>query len=635
MAISIKTRLIGAVTGLALAIGLVGGAGLFGSTTGSTISHNLVEYHVEPTGNLKIVADMYAVNIVDTTHKLAYGGLTWAEARDSVDAATSQIREAWDRFLLSFQTDAEPGDAALVEKAKAEMAKADESIARLKAIIGAGDTAALEVFRTSEMYPVIDPISGTISELVGAKLEGAVEDIKEFDALEFWLKIAMWSGFAFALLMVLGAFWTIISKVTTPITQMTAAMKRLAAGDNDVAIPGAGRADEIGAMAKALQTFKQNAIDKETQTREVEAERARNEAARAKAAEGQTAVVRGLATGLAKLSEGDLSYRVESTFPAEYEKLRGDFNSAMDQLEKAMGAISHNSDGIQTGAKEMSQASDDLSRRTEQQAATLEETAAALDEVTATVKKTASGAAEANNLVNETRANAERSGEVVRAAVGAMGQIEGSSKQISQIIGVIDEIAFQTNLLALNAGVEAARAGDAGRGFAVVASEVRALAQRSADAAKEIKQLISASSSQVESGVKLVGETGEALKRIGERVGQVSQLVKEIAASAQEQATALSEVNTAVNQMDQVTQQNAAMVEQSTAACHNLARESEELTRLVAKFRIRGASAPAAQARPAAAPVRNIAKARTVTQARTVVQQRPASAPDEDGWEEF
>jgi methyl-accepting chemotaxis protein len=283
----------------------------------------------------------------------------------------------------------------------------------------------------------------------------------------------------------------------------------------------------------------------------------------------------------------------------------------------------------------MSQASDDLSRRTEQQAATLEQTAAALDEVTATVKKTASGAAEANTLVNETRANAEHSGDVVRAAVGAMGQIEGSSKQISQIIGVIDEIAFQTNLLALNAGVEAARAGDAGRGFAVVASEVRALAQRSADAAKEIKQLISASSSQVESGVKLVGETGEALKRIGERVGQVSLLVKEIAASAQEQATALSEVNTAVNQMDQVTQQNAAMVEQSTAACHNLARESEELTRLVAKFRVGGASAPAATSRPAAAPVRNIAKPRTVTQARTVVQQRPASAPDEDGWEEF
>jgi len=743
VAISIKTRLIGAVTGLALAIGLVGGAGFVGSSTGSTISHNLVEYHVVPTGDLKIVADMYAVNIVDTTHKLAYGGLTWTEARDSVSAATSQIREAWDRFQTSFQTDAEPGDAALVEKAKAEMAKADESIARLTAIIAAGDAAALEVFRTTEMYPVIDPISGTISELVSAKLEGAVTDINEFDALEFWLKIAMWGGFAFAVFMVLAAFWTTVGKVTTPISQITSAMRRIAGGDNGVDIPGANRADEIGTMAKALQTFKQNALEaagkltaiSKSQAviefkidgtildanenfcrtvgysldeirgqhhsmfvdrdfarsndyrafwerlargefvsdkfrrigkggREiwiqasynpilgpdnrpfkvvkfaaditaVEHERAANEAMRAKAAEAQSVVVRGLADGLSKLSEGDLTFRVQTAFPAEYEKLRADFNGAMEQLGRAMSDIAHNAQGIQTGAGEMSQASDDLSRRTEQQAATLEQTAAALDEVTATVKKTASGAAEANTLVNETRANAEHSGDVVRAAVGAMGQIEGSSKQISQIIGVIDEIAFQTNLLALNAGVEAARAGDAGRGFAVVASEVRALAQRSADAAKEIKQLISASSSQVESGVKLVGETGEALKRIGERVGQVSLLVKEIAASAQEQATALSEVNTAVNQMDQVTQQNAAMVEQSTAACHNLARESEELTRLVAKFRVGGASAPAATSRPAAAPVRNIAKPRTVTQARTVVQQRPASAPDEDGWEEF
>jgi methyl-accepting chemotaxis protein len=251
-----------------------------------------------------------------------------------------------------------------------------------------------------------------------------------------------------------------------------------------------------------------------------------------------------------------------------------------------MRSIVTNTSGLRTGTEEITQASDDLSRRTEQQAASLEETAAALDEITATVRKTAEGAKQARDVVSQTRSDAEQSGEVVRHAVAAMSSIEQSSQQISQIIGVIDEIAFQTNLLALNAGVEAARAGDAGRGFAVVASEVRALAQRSAEAAKEIKTLISTSAKQVGAGVKLVGETGESLGRIVIQVAEITTVVTEIAASAQEQATGLHEVNTAINQMDQVTQQNAAMVEQSTAASHALAQETSELVRLTERFQI-------------------------------------------------
>ncbi|MHC3126375.1 hypothetical protein OB03_03300, partial [Brevundimonas sp. GN22] len=233
---------------------------------------------------------------------------------------------------------------------------------------------------------------------------------------------------------------------------------------------------------------------------------------------------------------------------------------------------------------EISAASNDLSHRTEQQAATLEETAAALDQITVTVSRTADGAKEAASVVLGARSDAEHSGVVMNNAVQAMTAIESSSNQISAIIGVIDEIAFQTNLLALNAGVEAARAGDAGRGFAVVASEVRALAQRSAAAAKEIKTLISASGQQVSKGVDLVGQTGDALGRIVQRVAQIDALVNEIAASAQEQSTGLAQVNTAVNQMDQVTQQNAAMVEESTAACHALATEAEELAKSVSRF---------------------------------------------------
>ncbi len=280
---------------------------------------------------------------------------------------------------------------------------------------------------------------------------------------------------------------------------------------------------------------------------EIELQRHAAEAERAARAEEQARVVQGLAEGLGSLAGGNLVARIATPFPGEYEKLRTDFNDAMTTMQEAMKTIVVNAGGIRTGAGEIGQASDDLSRRTEQQAASLEETAAALDQITATVRKTAEGSKQANQVVATTRTDAEASGKVVQDTVAAMAEIEKSSKQISQIIGVIDEIAFQTNLLALNAGVEAARAGDAGRGFAVVASEVRSLAQRSSEAAKEIKGLISASSQHVETGVELVGDAGKALQGIVVKVNEISGLVSEIAASAQEQATALAEVNTAIN----------------------------------------------------------------------------------------
>jgi methyl-accepting chemotaxis protein len=300
------------------------------------------------------------------------------------------------------------------------------------------------------------------------------------------------------------------------------------------------------------------------------------------------------------LSAGDLTFQLGDAFAPEYEKLRGDFNAAMRQLQETMRAVVDRTHGLRSGGQEITQASDDLSKRTEQQAASLEETAAALDQITATVKKTADGAIEARKVVAVAKDDAEKSSAIVSEAVGAMTRIEDSSRQIGQIIGVIDEIAFQTNLLALNAGVEAARAGDAGRGFAVVASEVRALAQRSAEAAKEIKTLISASSEQVAQGVALVGDTGRALDRIAEQVAQINGVVVEIAASAQEQATGLHQVNAAVNQMDQVTQQNAAMVEEATAAAHSLREETDALAELIAQFKV-GVAGAISAAMPVAA----------------------------------
>jgi methyl-accepting chemotaxis protein len=392
-------------------------------------------------------------------------------------------------------------------------------------------------------------------------------------------------------------------------------------------------ANTVGALVKAALIDMDLAIT--VYLDESERERLRLEAESKAAEEAQRLVVVALATGLSRLAGGDLTYRISDPFAGDYEKLRADFNDAMQTLQEAMKVIAANANGIHAGAGEITQASDDLSRRTEQQAATLEETAAALDQITATVKKTASGAMQADSTVAAARGDAERSGQVVREAVVAMGEIERSAKQISQIIGVIDEIAFQTNLLALNAGVEAARAGEAGRGFAVVASEVRALAQRSSDAAKEIKGLINESSRQVENGVDLVGRTGEALGGIVAKVADISGLVAEISASAQEQSTALGEVNSAINQMDQTTQQNAAMVEEATAASHSLTHEAETLNQLVSKFDV-GTIAVAAPRRAPEKVVASPASAKSKPQAAFSTRGATALKPSaHEDWEEF
>ena len=446
-----------------------------------------------------------------------------------------------------------------------------------------------------------------------------------------------------------GLAFVTVMNVRKSISGIAGATERLSQGDNSIDLDKMTRGDELGAIVRSLKVFRDNQLNLEQLRAEqdrnaamtAEERRAKEEAAAAAARESAV-VVSSLAEGLERLASGDLTFRVSADFPGEYRKLKDDFNAAITQLQETVKVIAASTDGLRTGADEIAHASDDLSRRTEQQAASLEETAAALDELTATVRRTAAGARQASDVVSTTRGEATHSGQVVHQAVSAMGEIESSSKQISQIIGVIDEIAFQTNLLALNAGVEAARAGDAGRGFAVVAQEVRALAQRSAEAAKEIKTLISSSTQQVASGVNLVGQTGEALQRIVIKVGEIDALVTEIAASAAEQATGLNEVNTAVNQMDQVTQQNAAMVEQSTAATHSLKGETAELVRLLSRFQVsegRAGHRPR-EAESHDAPARNpVAEQR----ARLGAYARPAArggaaaaaAPSTDAWEEF
>jgi methyl-accepting chemotaxis protein len=336
--------------------------------------------------------------------------------------------------------------------------------------------------------------------------------------------------------------------------------------------------DSAGAVIGVVETLQDLTAIKEAEAA-IAAERAR-------AAERLETVVAALGAGLAELAKGDLVARVDTELPYEADRLRLDFNAAAEALHSAMGAIAEVVATIRGGAEQISDAVDELATRTEGQAANLAATASAVDEITGAVKKTAQVVGAAHTVVSAAKGDAERSGEIVRQAIAAMGGIEQSSKHIVRIIGVIDEIAFQTNLLALNAGVEAARAGDAGRGFAVVASEVRALAQRSAEAAKEIKGLISSSATQVGLGVDLVGQTGKALERIVARVVEIDNVVSAIAASAEEQASALQQVDRAVSQMDQTTQRNAEMAQQTTAAARALAAQTNELDQLTGRFSI-------------------------------------------------
>ncbi|UVD57188.1 methyl-accepting chemotaxis protein [Rhizobium sp. Pop5] len=429
--------------------------------------------------------------------------------------------------------------------------------------------------------------------------------------------------------------------IAGPMAQLRLRMTRLAEGDTSSDISGLDRRDEIGQMAKAVSIFRDNAIERvriearaEADRNVSDGERREREAQQAREASELEGAVQALGDGLRRLAAGDLASHIDQPFVAHLDALRQDFNNSVEKLNETMHTVGANARAISAGANEIRSSADELSKRTEQQSASVEETAAALEEITTTVRDAAKRAEEASQLVAHTRLGAEKSGEIVRKAVSAMQQIEQSSVEIGNIIGVIDDIAFQTNLLALNAGVEAARAGEAGKGFAVVAQEVRELAQRSANAAKEIKALITTSGTHVQTGVSLVGETGKALSAIVQEVQEINQHVHAIAEASREQSIGLQEINTAVNTMDQGTQQNAAMVEESTAASQNLATEAAALNNLLGQFRLTGtggfaAAAPITPARPPAAAPRATVRPVAKTPIRIAKEgtARPAASP--------
>jgi len=539
---------------------------------------------------------------------IAYDGAS-AENKDASEDLDQAYKEA--NTLLAAVKQADASTAKTVDGFKARLDKIYAS-ARSGADLGQQNLNDAAKMMMVEIDPQINSLVDDVTaytDVHTAETKAMVAKANKESAAGTMFSILF--GLIAAGGALLLALWIGSKKIAAPLAATAKTMEVLAQGSVDVEVKGAERKDEVGAMARSVQVFKDNAVALRTAeaaqlraSAETEAERRRNQEISEAAAKEQAFVMEAIAGGLTKLSDGDLTYRLDQQFPEAYKRVQSDFNDAIAQLETALGTIVHAANGIGAGSDEIASASDDLSRRTEQQAASLEETAAALDEITATVRRSSSGAQEASRVVGSTRSDAERSSIVVRNAVDAMNQIEKSSQSISQIIGVIDEIAFQTNLLALNAGVEAARAGEAGRGFAVVAQEVRALAQRSADAAKEIKTLISTSSQQVNQGVSMVGQTGEALQAIVVKVGEIDALVSEIASSGQEQATGLNQVNAAVNQMDQTVQQNAAMVEQSTAAAHSLKGEAGNLMQMISKFRVgaSGGSASVSRSTRSAAP---------------------------------
>ncbi|KSV63614.1 methyl-accepting chemotaxis protein [Sinorhizobium sp. Sb3] len=457
---------------------------------------------------------------------------------------------------------------------------------------------AQSVFKV-EMRETEQKVDEAIKEVRALNVAGADAAVAASSATHDQIRMIEIAVIAVAAIIVLGAILYAVRGIARPIQIITRSMARLAEGDTDTSIPYGARKDEIGEMARAVEVFRQAAITNQQLEADAQTQRAQAEADRLRLTEeAETAAQRrlqeataGLAGGLRRLASGDLAFQLDEPFAPDFEQLRHDLNQAVAQLADTLAAVSASSGSIDSGAREVSQSADDLSRRTEQQAASLEETAAALDQITVNVGNSSKRTNEARAVAGQANESARKSGAIVSGAVDAMGRIEHSSSQISNIIGVIDEIAFQTNLLALNAGVEAARAGDAGKGFAVVAQEVRELAQRSANAAKEIKDLIRNSAVEVESGVRLVRETGEALRTIEGFIVTINQHMDAIAISAQEQSAGLSEVNTAVNQMDQVTQQNAAMVEEANAASATLAQEAGRLRELIARFTLEEAQA--------------------------------------------
>lgn len=467
-----------------------------------------------------------------------------------------------------------------------------------------GDTEILGSPFLTLYEPIVDGSGRVVGALAAAvPNESVAQTARDIvRGLAGWLVLSLAAGLSVTII----ALYVLLR----PLAQTTKVLTAMARKDFDVSLPRNVGNDEVGQVARAVADLRNDLAEGARLTAEAEARNAERERERLE----QVRVVDELKAALSRLAEGDMTRRIENTaenpFPEAYEALRHSYNAVIDRVGGVLARVTAIAEGVRTSSQTITKASRDLSSRTETQAATLEESAAALNELTVSVRSTAERAAGAEEASKQNRSGAESGADVVGQAVTAMQGIEQSSEQITRIIGVIDDIAFQTNLLALNAGVEAARAGEAGRGFAVVASEVRLLAQRASDSAREIKELISESAAQVETGSSLVNKAGTALSDILERAQRAASFVEEIASAASEQANGLKEINTGINQLDHVTQQNRAVSEETTASASDLLAQADDLIAALSEFQVEAGVAGRAAAE---APRQSAANAIDVT----------------------
>jgi len=546
-----------------------------------------------------------AISVLDRYHKLELAGdLSREEAQAQAFATVNDMRFTPDGYFFGYDYEANrriyPDNAGYGKNyANLQDKNGDKFLMNIieKARAGGGWTeydwakpgeAEGALFPKAAYAAAFNPWQITVG--TGAYLDDLDASIME----DVWSVLGF--GLAVFALALTGSYF-VIRGITQPLTSIHGALRAVADEDVSTQIPHTGMRNEIGMMAKATKELQEKVRDRQILSRrqeeqqiEIDTERQQNADLQTQDTARQARVVSTIGAALEKLAKGDLTVRCDD-LGNKYAALRDNFNDALSHLEAAMAKVNAKGSDISNSKEEIRRASNELSQRTERQAASLEETSAALDELTVAVRQTAEGAHEAAKQVTSISGEATKSDTIVAEAIGAMSGIEQSSAEISKIIGVIDEIAFQTNLLALNAGVEAARAGEAGRGFAVVAQEVRELAQRSAAAAKEIKGQISNSSGQVQNGVQLVGEAGEALKRISDQIKAANRIVTDIAHSATEQDTTLRGISSSMNQLDQVTQQNAAMAEETTASAEVLANDTESLLELIRGFKVSNAAA--------------------------------------------
>ena len=637
---SIKIKLAVTLTALTLVIATLGVSAFFALQTVNANIASIVADRVVPLQQLKRIADAYAVAIVDNAHKVRVGAVSWEEGLSIQRNSLVAIEKDWTSYL-AMALNAE--EARLVETAKANMAEATASLADLDTILSTRNQAALENYIWIRLYPAIDPVSGSIGALVDLQGRIAVEVYGDSKTLFNNIMLVFAGLVAVATLTIGYAAFVVLRTVSARLQAMETSLSNVAAGDFASAIPSAGDRDEIGRIATAAETFRQNGTKVAQMT---QAEQARAladiETRRAMMADLRDAfgsvvdaaiagdfsrrvprtfadpelnglaasvndlvetVDRGLAetgTVLSALAETNLTQRVTGQFAGAFGHLKHDVNAVADRLSDIVAQLRETSGSVKTATGEILSGANDLAERTTRQAAAIEETSAAMEQLAGTVVENAERADAANTRSRSVAAGAEATGTVMTEANQAMQRIADSSGKISNIIGLIDDIAFQTNLLALNASVEAARAGEAGKGFAAVAVEVRRLAQSAAEASAEVKALIDQSASQVSTGSRLVADATTRIEAMIAGVRDNVALIDAIATASRDQSAAITEVSAAVRQMDEMTQHNAALVEETNAAIEQTEAQANELDRIVDIFVIaeRPTAHPAALSRP-------------------------------------